>query len=456
MDLQQELLSKHVGLPESIQVYRVTQIPTRFETGTVFTFGDIKSTEYTHGMHVYPAKFVPQIPRWAFRYAAVAQGKVVLDPFCGSGTTLVEARISGLNSYGIDMDPLARLLSRVKSTPLYMERPEFLYQAAQNLLGQIKKDRSKVKLDSQSDVNLHYNWKFWFSIETMQELIRIKRNIRSFEPPAISTESDWEQISEFFLCCLSSIIKRVSYLADEQIKVRLSHEKLKKGVPKPLFAFRQALNKHVPNMIRFTQMCSRFTTFANVIGEDARKIPLENKSVDLIVTSPPYLNAMDYPFAHKHNLFILDLLKPGQYRPHSRRYIGVSERVLLKKMFDAKHSCGDPVIDQYIDRIYSGGSDVDKNRAYIVWEYFTDMKSVLAECFRVLESGSHMVIFVGDNRIRKQYVPTHEILNHIASQTGFEVETFFYHQMKNKILGVGRNVTGGEIQREMATVLRKP
>src|ERR1043166_7454846 len=71
----------------------------------------------THGLHPYPAKFIPQIPRQLIAELAPRDGSIVLDPFCGSGTTLVEAQAAGLPAFGIDSHPLATLIARVKTRP---------------------------------------------------------------------------------------------------------------------------------------------------------------------------------------------------------------------------------------------------------------------------------------------------------------------------------------------------
>ena len=71
----------------------------------------------SHGFHKYPAKFFPELPRWAIkRYST--EGETVLDPMAGSGTVNVEALLANRRSVAIDVDPFARLLTRVKTTPL--------------------------------------------------------------------------------------------------------------------------------------------------------------------------------------------------------------------------------------------------------------------------------------------------------------------------------------------------
>lgn len=71
----------------------------------------------THGLHAYAAKCPPQLARYGIRYYS-SPGETVVDPMAGSGTTMVESRLLGRHCYGLDIDPLARLVAEVKSTPL--------------------------------------------------------------------------------------------------------------------------------------------------------------------------------------------------------------------------------------------------------------------------------------------------------------------------------------------------
>lgn len=444
--------------PEQAEtIFKVDELPLTFQPGTIFTFGDINSTKFTHGFHAYPAKFVPQIPRWAINYSNLGPHDLILDPFCGCGTTLVEACLKGINSYGIDIDPLARLLTRVKCTPLYREQPSLLFKAFDDLTRKIRKDCSTISLEEQPDVMLHCNWRYWFDEDIMKLLIRIKRGIRRFDPPSTQNENEKQAVRDFFLMCLSSIIKKVSYLDEEQIKIKRSKRKFEEGVQNPINTFEKISKKKIAGMIDFaTAMKHHPRVIAKIIGEDARSIAFGDKAVKLIVTSPPYINAIDYPFAHKHELFILDLLNPKDYRPRSRKYIGVSERVLLKAMYEDIHLCGYEPVDKYIKKIYSQGKDVDKNRAYVVFQYFTSMEKFLSEASRVLSDDGRLVVFVGDNHIRKIYIPTHALLIGVAEEKcGFKTETFFFHHLKKKKFGLPRYETGDQISREMAMVLRK-
>jgi site-specific DNA-methyltransferase (cytosine-N4-specific) len=83
-----------------------------------FDFANADTMYLTHSLHPYPAKFPPQLPKTILsRFAR--KGQTVLDPFCGSGTTLVEARLLGYNAIGVDVNGLSSLLSKVKATSFF-------------------------------------------------------------------------------------------------------------------------------------------------------------------------------------------------------------------------------------------------------------------------------------------------------------------------------------------------
>jgi site-specific DNA-methyltransferase (cytosine-N4-specific) len=98
--------------------YEVSTSITEKLKAIAWDFADAKTGEGPHGIHPYPAKFIPQIPRALLKLFHPGDDSPVLDPFCGSGTTLVEAMFAGMPSIGIDVHPLATLIAKVKTTPI--------------------------------------------------------------------------------------------------------------------------------------------------------------------------------------------------------------------------------------------------------------------------------------------------------------------------------------------------
>ena len=95
-------------------------IPSEIEKNSILNILTRDVNTQTHGFHKYPAKFIPQIPKWAInKYLSGSKNKNILDPFCGSGTTLVEGILAGYNTIGIDIDPLSAMISKVKE-PLFL------------------------------------------------------------------------------------------------------------------------------------------------------------------------------------------------------------------------------------------------------------------------------------------------------------------------------------------------
>ena len=227
--------SKKQSKSDTNEIIEVDEIPLSIKKGTTITFGKINSTQYTHGIYSYPAKFIPQIASWGINYAGMTKGQKILDPFCGSGTSLLEARIRGMDSFGIDMNPLGRLVSKVKCTPLFQDYSESLWNCNEKLLEKITSDKEKIILEDQEDVNLHENWRFWFEDQIMKDLIKIKRQIRSFEVDV--DDEVVNNLKDFYLVVLAATIKRVSFQDEQQIKVKKDQNKVKKAVPKPLDVF---------------------------------------------------------------------------------------------------------------------------------------------------------------------------------------------------------------------------
>ena len=139
-------------------------------TGEVFLFISFDQSKYTHGIHKYPAKFFPELPRWLIRKYS-REGELILDPFAGSATANIEALLNRRNSICIDIDPFARFLAKVKITPLNTTDLKNSKKELLTIIGNFSFD--KITEDDIPDFPYKDNW---FNREIILELSFIKKN----------------------------------------------------------------------------------------------------------------------------------------------------------------------------------------------------------------------------------------------------------------------------------------
>lgn len=357
-------------------------------------------SNYTHGFHKFPAKYIPEIPRWAIVKFSKREN-VLVDPFCGSGTSNVEARLHSRNSYAIDVDPIALLLTKVKTTPL----DEKELQRVKNWLIRAIYTSHDTKIPE------FPNRDYWFRNDVLNDLGVVTAQIHKIDDP---------DIRDFFIVCLSSILKEVSnadpkFLYALAISKKMRSENNRKIDVKKTFA--QKVRDLTPKMISFSRVCPR-EYFVKIIGKDAKEIELPDESIDMAVTSPPYLNAVDYPRANQLQIYWLGLWK-DKLSNLKKLYIGTEQVTAKEYMQSAEY--GNPILDKILQKIY----EVDKKRSYVVYKYFLDMRKNFQEIKRVLAPRGYYCVAVADNIVRSIPVPTHEILMSIAEEVGFETMDYF-------------------------------
>jgi DNA modification methylase len=379
----------------------------------------------THGIHRYPAKFIPQIPRFCIDSLS-KKGDTVLDPFMGSGTTLLEAYMAGRDSYGIDIHPLARLIAKVKTTPV---DPERLQRLSEGLLADVRSDTA----DNCEHIPDIPNRDHWFKPQVLQDLATVKKHVWALRK---GPEQD------FFKICFSSIIRKMSNsdsdsLIPEVTSFRKKLDEQGKTSTDVFGKFENAVgNKMVDaeelwHLSRSVIAKYRSPPSISIVGKDARDISLEDDSVDLAVTSPPYASAVHYASVHKLEMYWLGLLKDlaeldgrivGTSRAYVEEYRPWEPKVRIPELRT--------VLDELIEK--------EKKSAYIVYKYFEDMRRNLCEVNRVLKRHGHYSIVVGENSFQRVRIPTYAILAKIASGAGFELKEVFVFDVINRHLDIPR------------------
>jgi DNA modification methylase len=353
----------------------------------------------SHHFHAFAARFPPQLPR-VFARELTAPGDVVLDPMMGSGTTVVEALLEGRRGVGLDLDPLALRLCQAKTMPLQTDR---LQEAAHRVVSQayaLARDKAiEQHLTQRFDIRTKAFVDYWFRPTTQRELMALVLAIESVTDASIR---------RFLTLTFSSIIITKSGGVTRARDLAHSRPHLDRAkVPKnALEQFALRLQKNLNSIAKLAP----HNTMAAPLAGDARSMPFVDDVIDLIVTSPPYANALDYMRAHKFSLVWLGKSVTSLSALRAE-YIG-SERIKGTQCV---------TLPERPEGIMLQVAQRDKHKSQMLRKYFTEMKAVLAEMYRVLRGNAAAIVVVGPSVIRGINVETHQCLADIATELGFDV-----------------------------------
>ena len=358
------------------------------------------SSYASHNFHAFAAKFPPQLPA-AFIKELTEPGDTVLDPMMGSGTTVLEAAIAGRKATGYDIDPLAILLCKVKTTKI--KDIEKLKTFSAEIILRARKlavsREAEIEIESRFDKKTKEFLNYWFLASTQRELMAL---LMAFECILIN---ETDAVKNFFQLAFSSII--VTKSGGVTLARDLAHgrpHKVEDKKPKDAIdQFRQRVQKNIKGIEILKEK-----ELGNVkIKEgDARCLKTqEGESVKLVVTSPPYANAIDYMRAHKYSLswFGHPIGDLSQLRA---TYIG-SERINKEENKDTLPASAEAVVRSL--------KEEDRKQSEVLKKYFLEMQKVFKEIYRVLKPDSAAVVVVGSSTMRGIDVKTHECLADIAA-----------------------------------------
>lgn len=413
------------------------------------------SDSYTHYIHSYPAKLLKHIPIFFLNSKILLpeSKSLVLDPFCGSGTVLLESLLAGHNAIGCDANPLARLIARVKTTRL---KAEELRRIKASIMLKAKRLRKVVPLNV---VNVEH----WFSESTIRQLSQLYR--------AINDICSGEEL-EFFLATFSNIVKKVSYAdpnlsvpvkikpdkySSIDIKERLSSKLVELENIDVISFFSSQVDRNINRITLLGKIPSKGVT-AKVVSEDARRITkcldsrsdlLESNSVDFIVTSPPYAGAQKYIRSSSLSLGWLGLCEEKSLRDYERLNIGREH--YSKAEYSALIKFGLTEIDDFFDEV----KKVSPLRAHINSNYLKEMESAISEMYRVLKNDRYCVIVIGNNEVCGRKFETQKYIRLLAERIGFYTKLTLVDNIHSRGLMTKRNKTASIINSEWILVLKK-
>lgn len=319
-------------------------------------------TQYlTHGIHRYSGKFIPQIARQAIELLS-QQGDLVLDPYCGSGTTVLEAAVAGRKAIGLDLNPLAVLISSVKSTDIaYENLNEFIFKFegrikslfdAQPELSHAAVTGEDVDERITRDDRWSSDWHAkWYQRHALRELIGIHQEIAALEPGSCKNLA---------LLAFSDILRRTSNAHNGYPNVMFDRNHGRAAHPAPLFIQRL---RQVGESV--SKLEGAVAERPSIIRGDATKLALDDGVVDAVVTHPPYIGSVPY----------------AEYGALSLVWLGHNPKSL--------------------DESLTGGK---RQKRDVIERFERDYKLMIEESARVLKRRGSLFVLVGTPTVRGKLV----------------------------------------------------
>lgn len=347
-------------------------------------------------IHPFPARMAPTIV-WD-NLPRKKKELRVLDPMAGSGTTLVSARARGYQAIGCDTDPLALLIARGWCSDV---NPAKLKRLAKLVLDEATALNNNTlpgdAYPSNMDLETRKFLDYWFDETNRCQLTALSNSISTLDESGEKT---------LLWCAFSRLIitKKSGVSLAMDVSHSRPHKKYEKAPVQPFDKFLRAVD-YVTQKAPFGQSSSAPT--AIIRQADARSLPFDSQSIDVVITSPPYLNAIDYIRGHKFTLV---------WMGHS-----ISELRSLRSSNIGSERSGDlreaGQFSEVVERMVN--VELDHKHFQLVMKYILDMNRVISECRRVLTKNGQAVFVIGDSNVGGVFVKNSEGLISLATRNGF-------------------------------------
>jgi site-specific DNA-methyltransferase (cytosine-N4-specific) len=394
-----------------------------------------QSTRYSaHGLHEYRGKFNPQVVRAIGNLFQLEESAWVLDPFCGSGTTILESAHIGWSCVGLDMNPLGILIANAKVTA-FTAAPRTLSRQAEAL-----SERLAALADSGDD-----DWherlpepdylQKWFRVPVLKQMAALLREIEAVKP---------KELQDVFRVILSDLCRDISLQDPGDLRIRR-----RKDPPETfpvIEMFTEAVQSKVGAVVRARahvqpkNSTTQIAAFGDSRQAAAALGPIlarcKATGFDAAITSPPYATALPYMDTQRLSLALFGLvgskdLRSGEKQLIGNREIQDRERGQLEQQLHRNAARLPPKVSAFCLRLLEL-ADHDthgfrrRNVPALVYKYLGDMASMFESVREVIRPGGRYALLVGRNTtcLRKEEVTidTPELLAGVAESRGWAVE----------------------------------
>jgi len=361
-----------------------------------WNFADKSSKKDIHSIHPYPAKFISAIPKQLIETIGLEKGLKILDPFCGSGTTLAVAQELGFDSIGIDLNPIACLISRVKTTQIRT--------IDETLVDIIISRADKTSPDIQ-ELNIDIpNVDHWFERHVQIKIIAIRQEILKVVD---------DDIRNVLLLSLSSILVKVSNQESDTRYAAISKSIDSYDVYKHLKSAFSRITSLLSSVSYEHKNCEILNS--NILDLDTSNI---EKKVGLVVTSPPYPNAYEYWLYHKYRMFWLN------HDPIRVKELEIGARA---HFFKKNHHTPE--------------------------DFFHQMKKTIEKSSSICVDSAVMAFVVGRSKIHGEIIDNAAIIKRAGEELGLKHLTTIKREMKSSRKSF--NLSHAMIKEESIVILQR-
>lgn len=388
--------------------------------------------KWTHGYHRYPAKFIPQlVERLMDEYISNGTASVN-DPFMGCGTTIVSAVSRGFHASGTDINKVAHLMTEAKATPI---APDYLDRKVKKFLSRVWSLRDERSLFTRDQIQPHIPKKhleridYWFTEEVRDELGKILSLIH-YEDDLV--------VRSFLFVAFSHVLKTCSIWSQSSTKPTRD---LKKRITPPYDAIKRHLLKMLKGNAQFYNVVpscvkSKPNSYLNIQVNPAKEQPVPNDTVDLIISSSPYVTSYEYADLHQLSTLWLDLA--DDLKEYRKEFIGTSY-----KQYEDK-----PLSSQIASNIVAEMLSKSRKKAKEIEAFFIDMQDVFDENFRILRPGGRCCYVIGNTKLKGVDILNAEAFAESLQHSGFKLDKLIKREIPLKILPQKRDEKTGRFARK--------
>lgn len=403
-----------------------------------WNFREANTKEYTHCYHTYPAMMIPQVARALIKeFKPSGKCQLLFDPYMGSGTSLVEAALANMNSVGTDLNPLARLITKVKTTAYDISAlKEEFYTLQSHLFFFSYDDVKDTNFDRIS------NHSFWYSNESLLKLSYLSQLI-----------TEYSKNQDFFNVALSEVVREVSFTRNGEFKrFRMSKDKIKTFHPDVFGLFEEKVQRNIKGLEDFekkiySNISTKIYNFNSVL--EIPQTAIKKGSVDMVVTSPPYGDSRT-------------TVAYGQFSRWSNEWFSFENAQNLDRLLMGGNKCAHQnFTTETINTELENIKNTDINRYYEVISFLNDYWSSILNVANTVRTGGIVCYVVGNRNVKGTQIPLDYFTAETFERCGFHHITTLVREIPNKRMPLKTsptNVSGvkiNTINNEYLVILKK-